>query len=104
VAPDEVQVALTNEGLLAERLQGQEKALSDYTEAVRIGTVKYVAGAMDMLSLLQLEERQIESQAAVIQLRDALLANRITPHLALGGSFDTAPAAAPRGAMTSGVP
>jgi outer membrane protein TolC len=84
VAPDEVQVALTNEGLLAERLQGQEKALSDYTEAVRIGTVKYVAGAMDMLSLLQLEERQIESQAAVIQLRDALLANRITPHLPRG--------------------
>ena len=88
----EVKVALTNEILLAQRLQIETKRLADNAEAVRIARLRYVAGSMDMLSVLQLQERQLESQATVIQLRYALLANRITLHLALGGSFDTAPA------------
>ncbi len=91
----EVEVALTNETLLAQRLQSEESAVGDYTEAVRIARIRYVAGAMDMLSVLQLQERQIESQAVVIQLRNARLANRITLHLALGGSFDAVPAVEP---------
>jgi hypothetical protein len=45
------------------------------------------------LSVLQLQERQLESQATTIQLRDVRLANRISLHLALGGGFDAAPAA-----------
>ena len=94
----EVEVALTNELLLAQRLQDDEKVLADYSEAVRIARIRYVAGAMDMLSVLQLQERQISSQAKVIQLRNALLANRINLHLALGGSFDAAPA------TTAGIP
>jgi NodT family efflux transporter outer membrane factor (OMF) lipoprotein len=89
----EVEVALTNEALLAQRLQIEEKRLADNTEAVRIARLRYVAGSMDMLSVLQLQERQLESLATVIQLRNALLANRITLHLALGGGFDAAPAA-----------
>ena len=43
--------------------------------------------------MLQLQEGQIESQADLIKLRDAQLANRINLHLALGGSFDGSPAA-----------
>ena len=86
----EVEVALTNEVLLAERLQAEEKALADYSEAVRIARIRYVAGAMDMLSVLQLQQSQIASQSTVIQLRNARLANHINLHLALGGSFDAA--------------
>jgi NodT family efflux transporter outer membrane factor (OMF) lipoprotein len=92
----EVEVALTSETLLAQRLKIEEQGLADRTEAVRIARLRYVAGSMDMLSVLQLQERQINSQAAVIQLRNARLANRITLHLALGGSFDAAPAVAPQ--------
>jgi len=88
----EVEVALTNETLLAQRLQLEAQRLADNSEAVRIARLRYVAGSMDMLSVLQLQERQLESQATVIQLRNARLANRITLHLALGGSFDAAPA------------
>jgi len=81
----EVEVALTNETLLAWRLQIEEKAQADRAEAVRIARLRYMAGAMDMLSVLQLQERQLQGQTGVIQLRNGLLANRITLLLALGG-------------------
>jgi outer membrane protein TolC len=88
----EVEVALTNETLLTQRLRIEERGLEDRTESVRIARLKYTVGAMDMLSVLQLQEGQLENQAKLIQLRFVLLANRINLHLALGGSFDAAPA------------
>jgi len=87
----EVEVALTNERLLAERLPHTENAVSDHTEAVRVADLRYTAGSMDLLSVLQLQEGQIQSQAALIELRNGQLANRINLHLALGGSFDSSP-------------
>jgi NodT family efflux transporter outer membrane factor (OMF) lipoprotein len=91
----EVENGLMNEGLLSQRLQFAQNVVRDNTEAVRIATLQYRAGSMDLLSLLQLQEAQIRSQAEVIQLRNAQLANRINLHLALGGSFEVAPAVAP---------
>jgi len=91
----EVEVALTNEALLAARLQFQQAALQDRTEAVRIGTLKYKSGAVDMLSVLQLQTDQIASEAEIVKSKYAQLANRINLHLALGGSFDSVPAATP---------
>ena len=88
----EVEVALTNETLLAQRLQIEKMGVEDRAESVRIARIKYVAGAIDMLSVLQLQEGLLQNQAKPIQLRYALLANRIDLHLALGGSFDAAPA------------
>jgi multidrug efflux system outer membrane protein len=89
---DEVEVALTNEYLLAERLPYAESAVLNHTEAVRVANLRYKAGTMDLLSVLQLETGQIQSQAALIKLRNSQLANRINLHLALGGSFDSSPA------------
>jgi multidrug efflux system outer membrane protein len=54
--------------------------------------LRYKAGSMDLLSLLQLQEGQIQSQADLIKLQNTQLANRINLHLALGGSFDSSPA------------
>jgi outer membrane protein TolC len=88
----EVEVVLTNETLLAQRLQIEKKGVEDRAESVRIARLKYTVGAMDMLSVLQLQEGLLQNQAKLIQLRYALLANRINLHLALGGSFDAAPA------------
>ncbi len=88
----EVEVALTNETLLAQRLQIEKKGVEDRAESVRIARLKYTVGAMDMLSVLQIQEGLLQNQAKLIQLRYALLANRINLHLALGGSFDAAPA------------
>ena len=82
---------LTNETLLAQRLQFEKKALIDRTEAVRISKVQYEAGEIDLLSVLQLQEYQINTQGNVITLSNAQLANRINLHLALGGNFDSTP-------------
>jgi len=90
----EVEVALTNEQLLAKRLLEMEAAVRDHTEAVRVANLKYKAGSMDLLSVLQLQVGQIESQANLIKLFNAQLTNRINLHLALGGSFDNLPAVA----------
>lgn len=89
----EVEIALTNEDLFAERLQYMEQALSDRTESVRLATLKYKDGAIDLLPVLQLQASQLATKSEVVKLHNALLANRITLHLALGGSFDAAPAA-----------
>jgi multidrug efflux system outer membrane protein len=89
----EVEVALTNDTLLMQRLAEEEKGLKANSEAVRIARTRYMAGASDMLTVLQLEERYLTSQSTVIQLRNAQLANRINLHLALGGGFDAVPAA-----------
>ena len=91
---DEVEVALTNERLLAERVSHIENAVLDHTEAVRVAELRYRAGSMDLLSVLQLQEGQIQSKADLIKLRNTQLANRVNLHLALGGSFDGLPAAA----------
>ena len=87
----EVENGLTNESLLAQRLQFEKKALSDRTEAVRISKLQYEAGEIDLLSVLQLQEYQIATRGNVIALSNAQLANRINLHLALGGSFDRTP-------------
>ncbi len=88
----EVETALTNERLDDQRLPYAEDSVRDHSEAVRVATLRYKAGSMDLLSLLQLQEGQIQSQADLIKLRNAQLANRINLHLALGGSFDSSPA------------
>jgi outer membrane protein, multidrug efflux system len=87
----EVESALMNEDLFAQSVLYDEKALKQRTEAVQIARLKYVVGSMDMLSVLQLQEVQLASQATLIKRRESLLANRINLHLALGGSFDAAP-------------
>jgi outer membrane protein TolC len=87
-----VEVALTKERLLAGRLPQTENAVLDHSAAVRVANLRYKAGSMDFLSVLQLQEGQIQSQGDLIKLRNAQLANRITLHLALGGSFDSSPA------------
>jgi len=94
VAFREAENALTNEGLIAQRLQFDQAALRDRTKAVRISRIQYTAGASDLLSVLQLQADQIATEVGVIKLRNAQLANRIDLHLALGGGFEAAPAVA----------
>ncbi len=73
----------------------QRAANTDRTEAVRIGKIKYEAGAIDMLAVIQLQTNQIEGEMRIVQTMDSQLANRVNLRLALGGSFDATPAAAP---------
>jgi outer membrane protein TolC len=84
----DVEVALTNDEILAQRLQFETKGLGERTEAVRIARIRYEAGATDLLSVLQLERMLVATQAEIIRLNNARLANRISLYLALGGSFE----------------
>jgi len=88
---NEVEGALTNGELLAQRLPYQQNALVDRIESVRMATEQYKAGATDLLTVLQLQEAQNQSEADLIKTRNAQLATRIQLHLALGGSFDPQP-------------
>lgn len=90
----EVENGLTYEGVWAERLKFDQRALADITQAVRVAGEKYQAGAIDLLSVLEIQTRQILSESDVIKARNAQLANHIDLNLALGGSFDASPAAA----------
>jgi multidrug efflux system outer membrane protein len=101
---DEVEVALTNERLFAQRLPLTQGAVNDHREAVQVATLRYQSGKMDFLSVLQLQEGQIQSEAALIQLRNAQLANRINLHLALGGSFDSSAAGMSPATATGKIP
>jgi outer membrane protein TolC len=73
---------------LAATNQIEQLVLNDRTEALRIAKLKYEAGSIDLLSVLQLQNAEIASQRELIKLRYEQLANLITLHLALGGSFD----------------
>jgi len=90
---NEVETALTNERLLAQRLQYETEALKDRTVAVQTANLRYIYGSVDLFEVLELQTQQIENEELVINLRAAQLTNRINLHLALGGSFDVSPAA-----------
>jgi NodT family efflux transporter outer membrane factor (OMF) lipoprotein len=83
----EVESSLANEELLASQQQYLEAVLAQDTEAVRLGRLRYQAGASDLLSVLQVQARQLSTQYDVIAIRNDRLANRVALHLALGGGF-----------------
>ncbi|MGC2529084.1 MAG: TolC family protein [Candidatus Acidiferrum sp.] len=89
------EISLYNDNMLGKRLAYQQAAGKDRSDVVRLGRIKYEAGVIDMLSLLQLETAQIESEIQIVQTMNSQLANRINLHLDLGGGFDASPAATP---------
>lgn len=88
----EVESTLSNEGLLADQQRYLESVLSQDTEALRLGRLRYQAGATDLLHVLQLQAKQLDTQFDLIGIHNERLANRVALHLALGGGFAPAPA------------
>ena len=99
----EVENGLTNDRILAQRVSLQYDIVRDRTEAVRLGNLKFQAGTIDLLPLLQLQGYQIAAEATLIQLQDSQLANRVGVYLALGGGFDDSPASSARGPKVTSV-
>jgi len=89
----EVETALANEQLLAQRESLDKRSLNNRTSAVRIATEQYLAGSKDLLWVSNLQTDQIRSEGDLIKLRGLRHINRIALLLALGGSFDAAPSA-----------
>ena len=89
---EEVETALTNERLLAEREGFLQSIVSNEFQAYEIERIRYDSGATDILSVLQIQSRWIGGRIALLRLQNERLAQRINLHLALGGSFEAAPA------------
>jgi NodT family efflux transporter outer membrane factor (OMF) lipoprotein len=83
----EVETVLENETLLSEQEEFLQTALARDQEAVRLGRVRFDVGQIDLLSVLQLQARQYDTEYDLITLRNDRLSNRIALHLALGGGF-----------------
>jgi multidrug efflux system outer membrane protein len=88
----EVEDALANERLIAQRLPFEQSALANSKEAVRLAKIQYEAGRRDLLWVANLQADELAIQATVIKTRNLQRTNRINLYLALGGSFDATPA------------
>ena len=89
-ALQEVETALTNEALLFEREQFLREAEENNQAAYRLSKKRYQIGEIELLNLLQQQSRWIGSRISHINVQNQQLAQRITLHLALGGSFGKA--------------
>ena len=83
----EVETSLSSEQLLADQQKYLEAVLTQDTEALRLGRLRYDAGATDFLHVLQMQARLLSTQFDLIAIRNDRLANRVALHLALGGGF-----------------
>jgi NodT family efflux transporter outer membrane factor (OMF) lipoprotein len=87
----EVESTLASEQLLGEQQRYLEAVLSEDTEALRLGRLRYDLGAADLFYVLELQARRLNTQFELIGIRGDRLANRIALHLALGGGFTPPP-------------
>ena len=83
----EVEDALSNERLLAEREAFLAAALDTNQDALDQARAQYVLDQIDLLSVLQLQARTLNSRILLIRLKNARLVQRVDLHLALGGDF-----------------
>jgi NodT family efflux transporter outer membrane factor (OMF) lipoprotein len=87
----EVESSLGSEELLADQEQYLESVLTQDTEALRLGRLRYEAGAADLVHVLELQAKQLTTRFELIGIRNDRLANRVALHLALGGGFTLPP-------------
>ena len=87
----EVESTLASEQMLADQQTYLESVLAQDSEALRLGRLRYDAGATDLLDVLQLQARQFDTRVDLIGIRNDRLANRVALHLALGGGFTPVP-------------
>jgi len=84
---NEVESGLTNEQLLLEREAFLAAAVENSSNALDAAKIQYDAGAIDFLSVLQMQARTLNSRISLIRIKNARLAQRVDLHLSLGGDF-----------------
>jgi NodT family efflux transporter outer membrane factor (OMF) lipoprotein len=85
---EEVEAALTNEKLFAERQGFLEAVVEENSKALELARVRYDVGQTDLLSVLQIQARVVAAEIALIRIQNERLDQRVNLHLALGGSFE----------------
>jgi len=84
---NEVESGLTNETLLQEREALLASAVENNESALKVAETQYEFGQVDLLSVLQMQTRALNSRISLIRIKNARLAQRVDLHLALGGGF-----------------
>ena len=87
IAFSEVENALSNDALLAEREKQLNQVWENSIAALDIAMTQFEVGKLDLLSVLQMQNRVISARIAQISIRNQRLSQRVDLHLALGGSF-----------------
>jgi len=83
----EVESSLRDETLLMEREEFLAIAVDSNSSAMKAAQTQYDLGAVDLLSVLQMQARLLNSRIEMVRIQNARLAGRIDLHLALGGDF-----------------
>jgi len=79
--------ALTNETLLFERQGFLASAVENNQSALGVAQTQYEVGTTNLLDVLQMQARTLNSRISLIRIKNARLAQRVDLHLALGGGF-----------------
>ena len=85
---EDVEAALTNEQLLARREGFLATAVDNNQQAYDLAKKQYEVGQIDLLNVLQMQSRWIGARVGLLNMKNQRLAQRITLHLVLGGSFE----------------
>ena len=85
----EVEAALAADAFLAARETSLKAASEAAVEAERIAFNRYEQGVTPFLTVLESQQRALDTRSAYIAARRARLDNRIDLHLALGGGFES---------------
>ena len=84
----EVENAISNADALAERFAAAQRNIESAENALTRSIESYRLGLVDYTSVLESQQRAFDAQSNLVQIRAALLVNRINLYEALGGPFD----------------
>ncbi|RBP37695.1 NodT family efflux transporter outer membrane factor (OMF) lipoprotein [Roseimicrobium gellanilyticum] len=83
----EVESALSAEAYLLEQEAALERASTEAARSVQLATGQYERGLVDILTLLDAQQRAFDARSALAVIKAQRLRNRADLHLALGGDF-----------------
>ena len=86
---EEVENALSQEALLIEQREAITKAVDFAQGGLDLALDQYKSGIADYTTVLESQRRLFDSLRNQLNIKNALVQNRISLHLALGGSFTT---------------
>ncbi len=84
----EVESSINNEMAFEKREDYLKRVQDNSIEAYELAMDQYRVGAIDLLSVLLLQQRAVSAQKALVSIQTNRLIQRINTHLALGGSFE----------------
>jgi outer membrane protein TolC len=84
----DVESALAAETILRERVRSAREFAVASAEAAAISEQRYLAGLLDIVTLLEAQRRAFLSEIERLSVERQLLDARVNLHLALGGGFE----------------